>query len=479
VKFTAQQHAVIDAVVSGGDCVANAGAGTGKTTVLAASATARGVRGQYLAFNNPIVRDAGGKFPRYVPCNTVHSLGWRAIGSRYGHRVNADRLPGKAVAEILGCRPLQIQSTLGTRYLSARRVAALVGRAIRQFEKSVGDQPTVRHVSTIPFLGATVEEDEQITREQIRPHLATYLQLYWQDMIDVNGRLPFVHDTYLKLWSLSPRCRIFGDVIYFDEAQDTDPVMMEIVERQAAQKIWVGDRNQAIYEWRGAINALDLIDETVPRLGLTQSFRFGPAVAEAANWALSRFCSDRISGDDRIESICVELRSPAAMLFRTNARMMAELVARTTAGERVGLVGEAGKDALSFVEQVQKLQIGLPVEHRDLVAFGSWEEVLDYVRHDCGGDDLRLWVELIMQFGCDALIGGLKRAVAEEDGNIILCTAHRAKGREWVSVRLADDFVDRHGVEEYRLLYVAITRARLGLDLGPVGDLIHQIKGPS
>lgn len=73
-------------------------------------------------------------------------------------------------------------------------------------------------------------------------------------------------------------------------------------------------------------------------------------------------------------------------------------------------------------------------------------------------------------------------------------TAHRAKGREWARVRIADDFTgpedlderDEYGIplpgpidiDEARLAYVAVTRARSLLDIGglswvnshPAGD---------
>jgi superfamily I DNA/RNA helicase len=50
----------------------------------------------------------------------------------------------------------------------------------------------------------------------------------------------------------------------------------------------------------------------------------------------------------------------------------------------------------------------------------------------------------------------------------VISTAHKAKGREWRSLRLLDDFVRQDSVEpdpaEMRLLYVAITRAKEQLD---------------
>ncbi|WP_234841934.1 UvrD-helicase domain-containing protein [Sinorhizobium meliloti] len=66
-----------------------------------------------------------------------------------------------------------------------------------------------------------------------------------------------------------------------DEAQDTNPVVLDILQRQRGQLIYVGDRYQQIYEWRGAVNAMESID-TDASTYLTTSFRFGDAIAELA-----------------------------------------------------------------------------------------------------------------------------------------------------------------------------------------------------
>jgi len=104
----------------------------------------------------------------------------------------------------------------------------------------------------------------------------------WNDIRAVNGALPFRHDHYLKLWQLT-RPRIGADYMMFDEAQDANPVIVAVVQDQSGlQKVAVGDSCQAIYGWRGAIDALATWPATT-RLHLSQSFRFGPAVAEEAN----------------------------------------------------------------------------------------------------------------------------------------------------------------------------------------------------
>ncbi|MDH2406059.1 UvrD-helicase domain-containing protein [Bradyrhizobium sp. SSUT18] len=71
--------------------------------------------------------------------------------------------------------------------------------------------------------------------------------------------MPLGHDGYLKLWALSSHA-IAADFILLDEAQDTNPVVLDVLRKQPAQMIYVGDKYQQIYEWRGAVNAMEKIE---------------------------------------------------------------------------------------------------------------------------------------------------------------------------------------------------------------------------
>ena len=56
-----------------------------------------------------------------------------------------------------------------------------------------------------------------------------------------------------------------------DEGQDMNPPVLDIFNKQKYNKIIVGDPNQQIYMFRGAVNALDSIDAT-HTYHLTQRF---------------------------------------------------------------------------------------------------------------------------------------------------------------------------------------------------------------
>jgi superfamily I DNA/RNA helicase len=102
----------------------------------------------------------------------------------------------------------------------------------------------------------------------------------WNESTDSRGRSAIAPDVYLKVWAQTEP-RIDADFILFDEAQDSDGVMLSLLGLQRhAQIIYVGDPYQQIYEWRGAVNAMAQID--APERALTESFRFGPMVAAMA-----------------------------------------------------------------------------------------------------------------------------------------------------------------------------------------------------
>jgi hypothetical protein len=111
---------------------------------------------------------------------------------------------------------------------------------------------------------------------------------------------------------------------------------------------------------------------------------------------------------------------------------------------------------------------------------------------DDAGSDLKVLVKLIDTHGPDRIIAACDAlAGSERSADVVISTAHKAKGREWPTVRIGSDFHppspdpdDPQGRilvprEEAMLAYVAVTRAQETLDndgLAWVKD-VHGIKG--
>jgi F-box protein 18 (helicase) len=146
------------------------------------------------------------------------------------------------------------------------------------------------------------------------------------------------HDGYLKLWQLRQpnlQSNYPHHVLMIDEGQDMNPAMLDVLMRQKTTKIIVGDPNQQIYMFRGAINALSSVEAT-HTYHLTQSFRFGPRIAYAANCCLDFFqnIEDQTLVGGRKKDFLInrdEIKvlkdfKPIAIISRTNLGLFNEVV---------------------------------------------------------------------------------------------------------------------------------------------------------
>jgi hypothetical protein len=467
---TPEQDAIVAAFETEHDLVIQAGAGTGKTSSLVMCASVCDDRGAYVAYNRAIADDAGRRFPTTVTCKTGHSFAYGAEGHKYRHRLNGGRIPARRVAELLHIREIaHLTTEAGLVHLTPDKIARLVTGTIARFCYSDAAAPERWHVPEL----VGVEGDAKRELAKLVLPLATKA---WADVERTDGVLPFTHDCYLKLWQLRGP-RIACDYLLLDEAQDANPVMAAIVRAQQdhAQIVLVGDSCQQIYAWRGAVDVMDGWPGAEVRQ-LSRSFRFGPAVAAEANKWLGVLDADlRLSGHDPIPSrVCDPGEgSPDAILCRSNARAVTECMDAIKLGTKVALVGGGGQ-IRQLAEAAEQLQRGRGCAHPDLMAFETWGQLQEYVEQDPSGSDLRTFVRMVDKMGADVLLAACDDLVEEQAAELVVSTAHKAKGREWDHVRIAGDFQepaedgDGPARAEAMLAYVAVTRAKVVLDRGGV-----------
>jgi len=465
--LTDEQGAVVEAAQDGETLKVLAFAGTGKTATLKAVAESLPDRKMlYLAFNKSIQREAARKFPAHVECRTAHSLAYGAVGHRYKHRLGG-RLWGKDLAE-------------GEHYpLLDDRDPMLVGSivldTVRRFEHSADRKIGWRHVPRLYL--ATIPENQERRRRDFLSDIVRYATRLWEQLIDPEGQYPITHDTYLKMWQLDGPTLGY-DTILFDEAQDASPVMLDVVNQQdQAQRIFVGDTHQQIYAWRGAIDALQQV--MAPSLPLTQSFRFGEAVAELANTILAvKGERTMLKGLPSIPTVCEVLADrdyPRTVLCRTNAGLISHVLHGLDSGRRVAVLGGV-VDAVRQLRAVYDLWRGVERRRRShplVNPFATWQAFVDASKTQDGAE-LKPLVSLAMTY-TDRLEGVADRLEGcsnnERGADLVVSTVHKAKGREWDRVKLADDFRAIVGGEgkpsssEVNLLYVAVTRAQGVIDV--------------
>lgn len=455
-------------------------AGAGKTTTLKLISENLKGRGLYLAFNKAIAAEAQGKFPSNVRCQTFHSLAFRHVPRAITAKINLPRLTPARLAKELDLTTIAAERTIDsvkkTVTLTPAKLGNIISESISNFCKTSSAYPAPRHIITPSWM----HDDDAMTLQEM---LYPALEKRWLQSIDPRHQAGISHDVYLKLWTLSNPV-IPADFILFDEAQDADPLMMGALIRQDKQTIYVGDAHQQIYEWRGAFNAMKRLP--YPQTLLTQSFRFGEPIAEVANIFLHALQEQvPLKGNpNQISHLSksLVLGKKDAILCRTNATAINHLLTGLKLGHKVALQADSQR-ILRFCQGADSLKAGKNIHNLpELAYFSHWKEVQEF--SETGeGSDLKTWVRLIEEHGTATIIEALNRLSSPQDADYVVSTAHKAKGLEWKSVQISDDFlydVNRLTVkispEELRLLYVACTRGKSVLDVHHIQDLLNSLQ---
>lgn len=449
-------------------------AGTGKTTTLQLLAASTPKRALYLAFNRSIALQAQGRFPARVTCATSHSVAFRGVRRAFGYpewKLTGSLSPSLIVEAFSMPEAILLSNGVTLPRLS---YASVLLESLKQFLQSGDAEPHMWHIPRHGALASLSEVDFKHFAEQA----IAWVTAMWDAMRQKTGGLPLGHDGYLKLWALSkPQART--DYIMVDEAQDLNPVLLGVLEGLDCPIVYVGDPYQQIYEWRGAVNAMERVASRNSVL-LSQSFRFGAEIAAAATIVLRKLgARDPLRGLPSATSHLGRVR-PDVILARTNAGVIENVLQCLRRNVRCAVLGGT-RELKRVLVDVRRIKQGAAGSVPELLGFSTWRDVMTFsVQPE--GEYLRSLVNLVQEHGEDRMLSGLDRCEdTEETAQIVCSTAHRAKGREWDYVRLHADFesgfvraakthssdVDRAKSfdAEARLLYVAMTRARLAVHL--------------
>jgi F-box protein 18 (helicase) len=453
VEYSDQQNTIIHSPAK--IIVANAFAGTGKTTTAIGYTDHRPhAKILYIAYNKAIQEEASRRFGRNVTCRTAHSLAYAACGRQFGDRIARP------------WRSLTLHKELGTKNL--RQAVAIQG-VLNGFFNSADAKIELHH-------GLEVGKDLLLQEYEVAEavHMA---RIAWTRMCNPTDSISVPDDAYLKIWALS-RPRLDYEHIIFDECQDANPVLAQVVSaQQHAHLLYIGDRHQSIYGFRGAFNAMDAFDDRAQHLHLSQTWRFGPRIAAVANSLLHEFKGEQVAIEGLGRDAAYVSGSCVTKLSRTNAQLFKE--AAHCRGVGVHWVGGASKYQLERMVDAYQLKRGHHNEINDVFLrnFRSWSELESYA--DVAKDnEARVLVSVIDEFGSEVpeLVAQIRQHEERDPQNarLVLTTAHKSKGLDWDYVEIADDFevlaeaeaelaVDPQASideQEINLLYVAVTRAK-------------------
>lgn len=454
MKPTTEQQTIVTAASKRENLAIQAFAGAGKTSTLNLIAKEVTRPSLYIAFNKAIAEEATGKFPIWVDCKTLHSLAYQAIIT-----------PAKMFKKVSG-------------FVDTKEIIELLDDELKLYTDSQVLEVVFQTLDVLKAYCQSASFDLEdfvvyfLEGDESTPLILKCIDKVWKAMTSKESKVKMTHDVYLKLFQLSKPTLDQYEVIYLDEAQDSNPVSLDIFYRQVhAQLILVGDPYQSIYEWRGAIDAFQSIPDSFSTYFLSESFRFTSEIARLASKLTYIAGNDReIKGNASREQV-----KSKAFICRTNNSILARLLMAVQDKSKVYVLADL-KDLWSKMYHLSALSAGskLKFPNKAFAGFHNINELRLEAEHN---PELRKFLNLFSIIssgrGTHANIVAIKEVIVEEESeaDFTISTAHKSKGLEWDMVTLDDDMLDLEDEDRelvkvlqdgqcLNLLYVSITRAK-------------------
>ncbi|KFW04543.1 F-box only protein 18, partial [Fulmarus glacialis] len=489
VKLTHEQQRILNHKIEHGQIVKiMAFAGTGKTSTLVKYAEKfADLNFLYVTFNKAVAEKGKSVFPRNVTCKTFHSLAFGSVGKHYKEKgkLNFSKMSVYSVSSLIRNREGQSLFIRGK----------TVSQTLENFFASSDEEICEEH--TPIWFKNTHGERKLVSRAEKEINVEEAKEI-WHNMKkldgDVEKKYKITCDGYLKLWQLSKPQLSGYDAIFVDEAQDCTPAIVDIVLSQTCGIILVGDPHQQIYTFRGAVNTLYSVPHTHVYY-LTQSFRFGPEIAYVGATILDvckKIRNKTLVGGNQKGDVRGSMEGKITILSRSNFNVFEDAVKLTGRGRpiKIHVIGGLARFGLSRIYDIWKLS--QPADERkkaNLVINDSfikkWEETQGFLGLKEYADriddkDLEMRIAIVEKYKerIPELVQKIESShvFQEAMADYLIGTVHQAKGLEFDTVLIADDFVKvpslsgneqrtnfsigMYPEDEWNLLYVAVTRAK-------------------
>jgi|TARA_R100000030_G_scaffold60560_1_gene45724 superfamily I DNA/RNA helicase len=467
IKGTEEQEEIWNEIVNtNNDVIVNAGAGTGKTfTIVEGANRVNASRMGFLAFNKSIATELAERLPEHVEAKTFHALGMKAVRDAVG-RTKVNNWKVKNIIDgILGrdyfAQPLVKLISL----VKGSMIDCTDNKEIYKLidEYNIEFKTPREEVMGVDLVCQILDECKKQTNE-----------IDFDDMI----WLPLVNDYPLPQF----------DILFVDEAQDFNEMQRQLVLActQLGRCIIVGDKNQAIYGFRGADsgsmsifeNQLKARGSTVNSFGLTLTWRCPKSVVAEANRYVKEFNCLETAEDGQVHvNAYLNPQKGDMVLCRYNAPLVSAFYDLITQGKSAYILGrDMHKGLVNYVKKITKhnnmsseefmnlLTVDFKVNHAKLIDADKQNQA----------NTLSDKFECVKIFASKAdTVGGIIAEIerlfnSKTKGDIQLSTVHKAKGLEADNVFiLATERMPHPKAtnmqEERNICYVAITRAKKNL----------------
>ena len=488
--LTSEMNVIVDRVLDDKSVKGFAFAGSGKSTLLRAIEKYHiNKKGLYICYNKSLEMEARKLFKgQSVEIATSHSFALnhfdKSVSESFISKTQI-KLNQSLFCQYTG--HIEPDNELRTK-LDINRHWRVVQSICDQFICTASLELSQIHINkkVVQFLKKQISEStiDKEEVDQAKTLLVKMAQSLASQMLDADSPCPATHDTYIKAWQLDSPALNY-DYIMFDEAQDANPVLLNVIINQDCQQIFVGDKYQSIYQFRGGVNAMDIIPfEAYP---LSCSFRYGKEIAKLATDVLSKMDSsvkvtglgeptDIICGthaDDDQQVMCICYRNDSLL----------ELLIKNHEEDRPAILTNGKTE---WLRDILQSLLHFKSNNKKASTFSRHERYKSYDELILGEKDgnTQSLVHYIEETElAESLLNALNWSLEQREPIVLLTTAHMCKGLEADNVYLHHDFhpiikAYSHGkpVEDtdLNLFYVAMTRAKKKLYLSkPLNDALE------
>ena len=493
------------------NAVVMAVAGSGKTTTIVHSANLipSSLQAIFLAFNKDIAVELGDRLPNHVPAKTLNSLGW-GICKRY-----ADGVAGRKISFDEFNDSNKVWKLI--RKICSKPESKNYGKDIKwltSMAKSYGIVPA--GLEGNGYVSANGLRDEDATWDAICSAHGQYISIEDRPTVyrlfreiltaSLQDELTFDFDDQ-KYFPVVRRTEdgkhilhFEYDVVIIDELQDVSPVDLELIKlvsKKGAIAMGVGDKNQAIYAFRGADSqSIDKFKDAFNAIELPLSISYRCAksivararavypVIEAAAGApegevtqIGNYTHEEFSARNEDMIICRNNAPTVTMAYKLIRRRVPTFVKGRDIGKgilslidslKAGSVRELNSNLnMWFAQQTEILRANDPDdEDAQQRLEDRYATLMVFIGENSDDriDSLITDVETVL-----SVKGTDKSDKSAMKGKVVLSSMHKSKGLEADTVFILDTQImykmcgpegtESH-TQEKNLEYVAITRAK-------------------
>lgn len=433
--------------------IVNAVAGSGKTTTIVEIGNRlKGVKSAFVAYNKHIVEELQNRLPFCPYVGTCHSLGFKSLRQLFP-RIKLENNKNKLIIEEIP----YFQTKEG------KKDSYAIGSLISLVKGCMVDYKDLELLEEFASAYNILIGDDSLP--------------YVKDIIEkghtmVNTMVDFDDMIYLPV-ALNLPCEQF-EAMMIDEAQDYNSCQIELAIRhlEKGRIIAVGDRRQAIYQFRGANSkAMDRLAEAFKavEMPLSISYRCPKSHVKLAQTIVPNIESTPDAIDGKIikikKSRISEVEAGSLILCRNNAPIVSQALECLKKGRKVSIRGkDLAKNIIKIIKSFETNDVKDLIEKLYL-----WEiqELIKFIKLPEIQETIRDKVQVILAFAEDSKkvdemlikIQGIFEDESQKE--ITFSTVHRAKGLEADSVYILEPKLLRtDSFENSNVAYVAYTRSK-------------------